>query len=53
MRDIMGMMGKVKEMLEKGRGVILDQRGLNDADYRLLREAIEREGMSDSVTWYP
>ncbi len=51
--DLNDQMAKITDMLEKGRGVILDQRGLNNGDFRLLREAIEREGMSDSVVWYP
>lgn len=45
---------KIKKMgVELGRGVILDRRGLNDRDFGLLREAIEREGMSGDVIWYP
>lgn len=51
--DLSDQVGKVKEMIEKGRGVILDHRGLSDGDFKLLQEAIEREGMSDSVIWYP
>jgi hypothetical protein len=51
--DLNEQVGKVRDMVRKGRGVILDHRGLNDGDFRLLKEAVEREGVSERVIWYP
>lgn len=51
--DLNDQVGKIEDMVGKSRGVILDHRGLNDDDFRLLKEAIQRKGMSDDVIWYP
>jgi hypothetical protein len=46
-------MENIRETMAKGRDIILDRRGLGDGDRRALKEAIEHEGISGRVLWYP
>jgi type VII secretion system ESX-1 substrate len=51
--EIHDMMTNIREVIGDGMNVILDTRGLNDADRRVLREVIEQEGIGDRILWYP
>lgn len=51
--EIHNIMTNIREVIGDGMNVILDTRGLNDADLRVLREVIEQEGIGDRILWYP
>ncbi|AKP77806.1 hypothetical protein AS52_02845 [Priestia megaterium Q3] len=46
-------MKKIKKEFERGHNVMLDDRNLTPEHTKQLKEAIQREGISDKIIWYP
>ncbi|WP_369360312.1 T7SS effector LXG polymorphic toxin [Priestia megaterium] len=46
-------MKKIKKEFERGHNVILDDRNLTPEHTKQLKEAIQKEGISDKIIWYP
>jgi len=46
-------MKKIKKEFERGHNVIIDDRNLTPEHTKQLKEAIQKEGISDKIIWYP